>query len=80
MLLRWLIWPIQNDAMNANMIGFRWFSNSLRPCALDENSLSIGRVHFFSLEEERLILTWSGTYYKEQCSWHDKALDFLKFN
>ena len=31
--------------MNTNMTGFRWFSNILRPCALDESSLSIGRVN-----------------------------------
>ena len=31
--------------MNTNMTGFRWFSQkSLSLCALDENSLSIGRV------------------------------------
>ena len=31
--------------MNINMTGFRWFSKSLHPCALDESSLSIGRVN-----------------------------------
>ena len=30
--------------MNTNMTGFRHFSKILRPCALDECSLSIGRV------------------------------------
>ena len=30
-------------AMNTNMTRFRWFSKILRPCALDESSLSIGR-------------------------------------
>ena len=30
--------------MNTNMTGFSWFSKSLRPCALDESSLSIGKV------------------------------------
>ena len=30
--------------MNTNMIGFRWFSKILLPCALNENSLSIGKV------------------------------------
>ena len=31
--------------MNTNMTEFRWFSNTLRPCALDKSSLSIGRVN-----------------------------------
>ena len=31
--------------MNTNKIGFRWFSESLHPCALDESSLSIRRVN-----------------------------------
>ena len=31
--------------MNTNITGFRWFSKSLRPCALDESSLSIGNVN-----------------------------------
>ena len=31
--------------MNTNMTGFRWLSKSLHPCALDESSLSIGRVN-----------------------------------
>ena len=32
--------------MNTNMIGFRCiFRKSLHPCALDESSLSIGRVN-----------------------------------
>ena len=35
---------IQREIMNTNMTGFRWFSTSLRPCALDKSSLSIGRV------------------------------------
>ena len=30
--------------MNTNMTGFRLFSKSLRFCALDDSSLSIGRV------------------------------------
>ena len=30
--------------MNTKMTGFRWFSKTLHPCALDENNLSIGRV------------------------------------
>ena len=30
--------------MNTNTTGFRMFSKSLRPCALDESSLSIGSV------------------------------------
>ena len=30
--------------MNTNMTGFRCFQNSLSLCALDESSLSIGRV------------------------------------
>ena len=30
--------------MNTNMTGFRWFSKSLCTCALDESSLSTGRV------------------------------------
>ena len=30
--------------MNTNVTGFRWFSKILLPCALDESSLSIGRV------------------------------------
>ena len=30
--------------MNTNTTGFRFFSTILRPCALDEGSLSIGRV------------------------------------
>ena len=30
--------------MNTNMTGLRCFSKILRPCALDESSLSIGRV------------------------------------
>ena len=30
--------------MNNNMTGFRWFQKTLHPCALDERSLSIGRV------------------------------------
>ena len=30
--------------MNTNMTWFRWFSKSLRSCALDKSSLSIGRV------------------------------------
>ena len=30
--------------MNANLMGLRWFSKDFRPCALDESSLSIGRV------------------------------------
>ena len=29
---------------NTNITRFRWFSKSLHPCALDESSLSIGRV------------------------------------
>ena len=31
--------------MNTNMTGFRWFSRCLHPCALEESSLSIGRVN-----------------------------------
>ena len=31
--------------MNTNMTGFVGFQNSLHPCALDESSLSIGRVN-----------------------------------
>ena len=27
------------------MTGFKWFSKTLHPCALDESSLSIGRVN-----------------------------------
>ena len=37
----------ESYSLNTNMTGFRWFSNfqqSLHPCALDENSLSIGRA------------------------------------
>ena len=30
--------------INTNMRGFRFFFKSLRPCALEESSLSIGRV------------------------------------
>ena len=30
--------------MNSNMAGFRWFSKILHSCALDESSLSYGRV------------------------------------
>ena len=30
--------------MNNKLTGFRWFSKILHPCALDESSLSIGRV------------------------------------
>ena len=30
--------------MDTNMTGFRWLSKSLHSCALDESSLSIGRV------------------------------------
>ena len=30
--------------MNTNMTGFRWFSKTLHPCVLDENTLSIIRV------------------------------------
>ena len=30
--------------MYTNMTGFGWFSKILCPCALDESSLSIGRV------------------------------------
>ena len=33
--------------MNTNMTGFRWFKKSLHPYALDESSLSIGRIKFF---------------------------------
>ena len=33
--------------MNTNMTGFRWFSKTLRPCALYESSLSIERVNTF---------------------------------
>ena len=33
--------------MNTNMARFEWFSKELRPCALDESSLSIGRVKLF---------------------------------
>ena len=29
--------------MNTNMTGFGWLSKTLRPCALDQSSLSIGR-------------------------------------
>ena len=31
--------------MNTNMTGFIWFSEALHSCALDESSLSIGRVN-----------------------------------
>ena len=34
--------------MNTNMTGFRWVSKILRPCALDESSLSIGRVKTYA--------------------------------
>ena len=35
----------ESYSMNTNMIGLRWFSKILRPCALAESShLSIGRV------------------------------------
>ena len=32
--------------MNTDMTGFRcqWFSKSLRPCVLDENNLTTGKV------------------------------------
>ena len=40
--------------MNTIMIGFRCFSKSLRPCALDEISLSIGRVNW--LKKSNLFL------------------------
>ena len=32
--------------MNTNMTGFRWYQKSLHPYAIDESSLSIGRVKF----------------------------------
>ena len=35
---------IESYPMNTNMIGFRWCSNILCPCALEGSSFSIGRV------------------------------------
>ena len=35
----------EGDPMNNKLTGFRWLSNILHPCALDESSLSIGRVN-----------------------------------
>ena len=42
-----LIWVLSKSfPMNTNMTGFIWFSNFFASCALDESSLSIGRVFF----------------------------------
>ena len=34
------------------MTGFRWLSNSLCRCALDESSISIGRVNIFNNNDD----------------------------
>ena len=41
--------------MNTNMTGFRWFSKSLRPCALDEISLSIRSFIVYIMDIDTLI-------------------------
>ena len=48
--------------MNTNMTGFRFFQKSLHPCALDESSLSIGRVYMF-LEQTQAL-------YNVYCKYH----------
>ena len=35
----------ESSSTNTNMTGFRLFSKVYAPCALDESSLSIGRVN-----------------------------------
>ena len=40
--------------MNTNMTGFKWFQKALHPFALDESSLSMGRVKIWSLVPIRL--------------------------
>ena len=49
--------------MNTNMIGFRWFSSFLRPYALDESALSIGRS---SIVDSYLSTSYQGM----ECTYH----------
>ena len=40
--------------MNTNLTEFAGFQESLRPCAFDESSLSIGRVNAYMLHQTLL--------------------------
>ena len=44
--------------MNTNIAGLIWFSISLRPCGLDESSLSIGRVKKRKRGKSRSVKRW----------------------
>ena len=41
--------------LNTNTTGFRLFPEILRPCGLDESSLSIGRVNDYTSSDTTLI-------------------------
>ena len=47
--------PSKTFPMNTNMTRLGWFSKNLCPCALDESSLSIGRVISLLKELVRLF-------------------------
>ena len=55
----------KSSPINTNMTGFGWFSETLVPCALDENNLSIGRVNPQTLRvSPDGIVFYSHTYFK----------------
>ena len=47
--------------MNTNMTGFIWLQKYLHPCALDESSLSIGRVKLRIQLDQRKLYDGSST-------------------
>ena len=51
--------------MNTNMTGFRWFKKTYLQCALNKNSLGIGRVnkgHAYHKKPEVLFLKNTAVY------------------
>ena len=57
--------------MNTNMTGFIWLQKYLHPCALDESSLSIGRVklriHWINVNYMTARLLTPKALFKEVC-------------
>ena len=49
--------------MNTNMTGFRRFQRSLRPCTLDESSLSIGRVSILTAGITSFVETYTQLFF-----------------
>ena len=54
--------------MNTNKIGFKWFSKNFVPCALDESSLSIGRVKTYSYTQILLNNLGENSYSINWCN------------